>query len=190
MIKQGRVWTRACRGGCGEKALPVNGRADAGSGESPCSQHLECLKWAGIHSLFASAKISGSRSVCRHNGNVNRGKMYSFTGVGRELNINAQNRCSAAVSLSQLNGAWLPKGACIQDVKSDLPDCSCWEDPPVRGKSTETARVSTWEAQILTKERKPPHSISLGLYVGRKRKGQFCKARFFSFSWAVLGASP
>lgn len=55
--------------------------------------------------------------------------MYSFKGVGRELNINAQNRCSAAVSLSQLYGAWLPKGAHIQDVQSDLLDAQLLGGP-------------------------------------------------------------
>lgn len=54
----------------------------------------------------------------------------------------------------------------------------------------ETAGVSTWEAQALTIERNQLRSVSLGPFVGRKRKGQFRKARFLSFSWAVSGASP
>lgn len=50
--------------------------------------------------------------------------------MGRELNINAQNRCSAAFSLSQLYGVWLPKGAPAQGVKSDLPDLQLLGVPP------------------------------------------------------------
>lgn len=89
--------------------------------------------------------------------------------------MNAQNRCTSAMTLSQLYEAWLPKGACIQGVKSDLLDLQLQRGPhKVWGMSTETVRVSTWEAQALTIERKQLHSISLELYMSRKRKRQFC----------------
>jgi len=56
--------------------------------------------------------------------------MYSLTGVGRELSINAQKNYSAAVSLSQLYRAWLPEGALMQDVKSDLLISQLLGGPP------------------------------------------------------------
>lgn len=49
--------------GHGKKDLTGSSRADEGARDSPCSQNLECFKWAGIHSLFASAPVSGSRNV-------------------------------------------------------------------------------------------------------------------------------
>lgn len=74
--------------------------------------------------------------------------MYSSTRVGRELNINARNRCSTAVNLSQLYGAWLPKGALVQDVKPDLLSFQLG-GLPVRGKPVQIARLSIGETQVL-----------------------------------------
>lgn len=51
-------------------------------------------------------------------------------GSEESININAQNRCSAAVSVSQLREAWLPKGARIQNVKSHLLGRQFLGEPP------------------------------------------------------------